>query len=238
MMRLASVLAAVSALALSVPAAAQEDTDTEVTGSSGLDIGAEANLLSDYRFRGISRSDRDPAVQGALTVSTGSGLYAGARGTSLKRQENFGVAQLDLYAGYNADLGLGASLDVGMMYFLFPDGEGDTDYFEPYASVSYQLGPVQATAGAKYAWSQAALGDEDQLYLFGEAEAGIPLTPITLTAQVGHQDAGLFGDYWTWSLGARTSFGPLNAGIRYVDTDIKAVPSAEAGLVLSLSVRF
>jgi uncharacterized protein (TIGR02001 family) len=196
------------------------------------------NLLSDFRFRGISRSDKDPAVQGALTVSTPGGLYVGGRATSLKRVAKLGDAQVDLYAGYSADLGLGTSVDAGLMYFVFPDGTGKTSYFEPYASVSHQLGPVQGTLGAKYAPEQDALGGDDQLYLFGEVEAGIPLTPLTVTAQVGRQDAGTFGTYNTWSLGARAAFGPLNAGLRYVDTDIRGLPNAEAGLVLSIGARF
>lgn len=236
-MKSASILG-IALLLSAVPARAQEDTDAEVRGGSGLSVGAEANLLSDFRFRGISRSDRDPAAQGALTVSTGSGFYAGARGTSLKDAGALGGAQLDLYAGYTAELGLGTSLDAGLMYFAFPDGRGATDYVEPYASVSHLLGPVEGTVGAKYAPAQAALGDESMLYLFGEVEAGIPLTPLTLTAQAGHQDWGAFGDYWTWSLGARAAFGPLETGVRYVDTDIRALPNAEAGVVLSLGVRF
>lgn len=231
-------LAALGLAVLSAPALAQEDTDTDIPAGGGLSVSGEVNLLSDFRFRGISRSDEDPAVQGALTVSAPGGFYFGGRGTSLKDAGDLGGAQLDLYAGYGADLGMGTSIDAGIMYFLFPDGEGETDYFEPYASVSHQLGPVLGTLGAKYAPEQDAIGGEDQLYLFGELEAAIPTTPLTLTAQAGHQDAGAFRDYWTWSLGARAAFGPISAGIRYVDTDIAAVPNADAGLVLSLGFRF
>ncbi len=237
-MRFASVLAALTLAGLSVPASAQEDTDTEVPAAGGVSVSGEINLLSDFRFRGISRSDEDPALQGALTVSAPGGFYAGARGTTLKDVGDFGDVQLDLYAGYNADLGLGTSADLGLMYFVFPDGSGKTDYFEPYASVSHQLGPVLGTVGAKYAPEQDAIGGEDLLYLFGEVEAAIPMTPLTLTAQAGHQDAAAFGDYWTWSLGARAALGPFNAGIRYVDTDLPALPNADAGLVFSLGLRF
>ncbi len=237
-MKLPLALAVLGLACTAAPALAQEDTETEVPGGGGLSISGEANLLSDFRFRGISRSDRDPAAQGALTVSTPGGFYLGGRATSLRDTGGLGVAQLDLYAGYSADLGLGTSLDAGLMYFYFPDGEGEADYFEPYASISHQLGPVQGTLGAKYAWEQDALGGEDLLYLFGELEAGIPLTPVTITAQAGRQDAGSFGDYWTWSLGGRAALGPFQAGLRYVDTDLANVPNAEAGLVLSLGIRF
>ncbi len=233
-MKFLYVLPVVAALA-SAPAAAQ--------APGGVTISGEANLLSDYRFRGVSRSDEDPALQGALTLQTDSGFYVGGRGTTLKGIDrvtagDFGDVELDLYAGYGMDLGLGTSLDAGMMVYVFPDGEGQTDYFEPYASVSHQLGPVLATAGAKYAWDQAALGGEDMLYLFGEVEAAVPFTPFTFTASAGRQDAGAFGDYWNWSLGARAVFGPVQAGLRYVDTDLPSLPNQDAGLVLSLGLRF
>lgn len=237
-MRIATFLAAAALAGLSAPALAQEDTDTEVRSDGGLSLSGEVNLLSDFRFRGISRSDEDPALQAALTVSVPGGFYVGGRGTTLKDAGDLDSVQLDLYAGYGADLGGGTSIDAGLMYFVFPDGEGKTDYFEPYASVSHLLGPIQATLGAKYAPEQDAIGGQDLLYLFGEAEAAIPTTPFTLTAQAGHQDAGDLGDYWTWSLGARAVFGPVTAGIRYVDTDLPALPNADAGLVLSLGLRF
>lgn len=235
-MKSIAILPVLALFAAAAPAMAQAP-------DGGLSVSGEATILSDYRFRGISRSDEDPAVQGAITVQSDNGFYAGARGTTLSgtggvTAGDFGDVQLDLYAGYGADLGLGTSIDAGLLYYYFPDGDGKTDYFEPYASISHQLGPVQATAGAKYAWDQAAIDGEDMLYLFGELEASIPTTPVTLTAGAGRQDAGAFGDYWNWSLGAKATFGPVEAGVRYVDTDLPALPNADAGLVFSLGVRF
>jgi len=245
-MRLPSILLALPLLVVAVPAAAQdeqtpgaeEEAQAAIVSAGGISISGEAMLLSDYRYRGISRSDEDPAAQASLTVSTSGGLYAGVRGTTLRAIEDFGDVQLDLYAGYGRQLGLGTSIDVGLLYYYFPDGAGETDYFEPYASVSHTLGPVEASLGAKYAWSQDALGGEDILYLFGEVEAAIPLTPVTVTAQAGRQEAGALGSYWNWSLGARYAFGPAYVGARYVDTDLPALPGQDAGLVFSLGFRF
>lgn len=225
-------------LAAAAPARAQEEAP-EAAGGRGLALSGEASLLSDYRFRGVSRSDEDPALQGQLTLSAPNGLYAGARGiAALDDVPRLGNAQLDLYAGYGVDLGSGSSLDAGLLYYWFPDGTGATDYFEPYASLSHTLGPVQATLGAKYAPEQDAIGGEDLLYLFGEVEAGIPLTPVTLTASAGWQDAGAFGRHWNWSLGGRYALDAFEAGLRYVDTDLPSRPGQDAGLVLSLGLRF
>ena len=234
-LRTAAIL---SALAFAAPALAQEEETPGIdTGGSGLFVSGEVVALSDYRFRGISRSDEDPALQGQLTVSTPGGFYAGARGTTLK-DTPLGDAQLDLYAGYSAPLGLASTADVGVIYYVFPGGSGASDYVEPYASLSHTLGPAEATLGVKYAPSQAALGNEDVLYVFAEVEGAIPLTPLTLTAGAGWQDAGAFGRYWNWSLGGRYDFGPVEAGLRYVDTDLPELPGQDAGLVLSLGFRF
>ncbi len=239
-MRILSMLAA---SLLDAPAFAQEtvEADTKAHTSaygSGTSVSGEALLLSDYRFRGISRSERDPAVQGQITASGASGWYAGGRGTSLRRAGALGGAQLDLYAGYGANLDLATSVDAGVLYYVFPDGDGKTDYFEPYASLSHQLGPVLGTLGAKYAPEQQAIGGDDSLYLFGEVEAVIPATPITAIAQIGRQDGGLAGSYWNWSLGARYTHGAFVVGLRYVDTDVSANPNAEAGLIASAGMRF
>lgn len=224
-------------LAAAAPAAAQ--AEQEGSGASpGLDLSGGVTLLSDYRFRGISRSNGDPALQAQLTLSLPNGLYAGARGTTLKGLGNRADGELDLYGGYTAGLGAGTSIDAGLIYYVFPGATGSSGYFEPYASLSHTLGPVEATVGAKYAPSQRAIGDEDQLYLFGEVEAGIPTTALTLTAQAGWQDAGAFGRYWNWSIGGRYAFGPVEAGLRYVDTDLAPLPRQRAGLVASVNFRF
>ena len=51
----------------------------------------------------------------------------------------------------------------------------DSDFFEPYVSVSQAIGPVTLKATANYAPSQSALsvgaGNEDNLYLAGDVSA-------------------------------------------------------------------
>lgn len=236
--------AALICLFAAVPAFAQD--------TGGLDVSGEVVFLTDYRFRGISRSDEDPAGQAALTLSHGSGLYTGLRAATLKGLDSFrardpgfgdlGDAEFDLYAGWRTDLGGGFDLDAGLTYYVFADGEGATDYVEPYASVGYLIGPVTLSGGARYAPAQQATGDEDMLYLFGQAEVAVPFRPWSFTAQAGRQDWGAYGSYWTWSLGAEyhvqiEGIPTTYLGLRYIDTDL-AAPGADAGLAGSLTVRF
>src|SRR4051812_11115532 len=217
-------------LTSSAPAAAQ-------TGKAAVSGGAV--LLSDYRFRGISRSGGDPALQGRITVTLPGGLYAGARGTTLKGVRALGDAELDLYAGYSASIASGTTIDAGLLYYTFPGGAAGSDQAEPYVSLSHTLGPVEASVGAKY-----ALGGDEHAYVFGQIEAGIPLTGLTLVAEAGREEGGRLGGYWNWSRGGRYAIGPIEAGLRYVDPALGPAPApvprrrSGAGLVGSLGIRF
>lgn len=231
--------AAALPLLLSASAAfAQTGGEPGVAVHGGPSISGGIFLLSDYRFRGISRSDEDPAVQGELTVSLPIGLYAGGRGTSLHHFAGHGDAEADLYLGYGTGIAPGTTLDAGVIYYWFPNANGQADYFEPYVSLTHTLGPIEGTVGAKYAWSQRAIGSDDSLYLFGQLEAGIPATPLTLTAEAGRQQSGALGSYWNWSLGGRYAIGPLQAGLRYVDTSLPSRHRQDATIVASLGFRF
>ena len=228
-----------------------EPASGPVTGQ-GSDVTLEVSLLSDYRFRGVSRSDQDPAVSATLGLVLDNGFYAGVRATSIDGNDDFlrrnpaftdlGDAQVDLYAGMSGRLGDGFEYDAGLQYYFFVDGVGATDYVEPYASLSYLIGPVYATAGAKYAPAQDALGGADMLYLFGQVDVTIPFRPWSFSARVGHQD-WRFGDYWTWSLGVEhrlqvEGLPDAAIGLSYVDTSLDAAPGAGAGLVASLRLSF
>ena len=244
-------LAFAALLVVAAPALGQEEpapAEERLGDASGLDIYGDVTLMSDYRFRGVSRSDEDPAAQASVTLRHGSGFYAGARGTTLKGVDGFrvrdlGDAQLDLYAGYGRDLGGGFEVDTGAMYYVFAGGNGATDYVEPYASLSYLIGPVYATAGAKYAPAQDAIGGQDMLYLFGQVDVTVPFRPWSFSALIGHQDWGRFGSYWTWSLGGEyhvqlEGIPNTEVGLRYVDTDLPSQAGQDGTVLLTLRVGF
>lgn len=211
-----------------------------------LSISGGATALTDYRFRGLSRSSGDPAVQGTATVSLASGPYIGAfvstTDPNAVRTLDTGDAEVDLYAGYATSLAGGFGLDGGVTYYLFPGHASGTrsNYAEGYASLDYSLGPAQARVGAAFApGGQDALPEgASSLYLYGELSAGIPLTPFTLRAHAG-RTSGALGrvnldpadhDYSDWSLTAEAAQGPFRAGLTYVDTDLDSarvtLPSA------------
>lgn len=236
------VLAAFSA----VPAAA---TDL----GAGFSVDGGATLVSDYRFRGISQTDKGPAVQGTFTIAHTSGFYATWWGSSIDDYiANGSDAENDLIAGYKKTF-KSTSVDVGFLYYYYPgNGGANTDFVEPYLHVTQALGPVSLTGTAAYAPKQKALTvdgvhKEDNLYLAGDLAYAIPKTPVGLTAHFGHSFGPSYltigKEYSDWSLGATVTVKNLVAGLSYVDTN-KSLYSprghniAGAGVVASLGVSF
>jgi uncharacterized protein (TIGR02001 family) len=227
--------ALLSLAALSAPALA-------VDLPGGFSASGTAALVSDYRFRAVSLTDRDPAVQGSITLSHGSGFYAGTWGSSIDGGNLYGPTEIDLYAGWAGEIGAGASLDTMIAYYSYPGGDdsfGAADYIETTAKLSRSFGPVTAAAGAGYSWDQKALAG-DNLYLFADLSAAVPTTPFTLKAHLGHTDGSLApaGTYRDWSLGVDAKAGPLTLGISYVDSDLPDQGAARRALLLSLTAGF
>lgn len=215
-------------------------------------VNGSATLTSDYRFRGVSQTDKKMAVQGGLTITHESGFYIGTWAANLSGWGTFGGAnmELNLIAGYKAQLSDNATLDVGLTWYMYPGGADKTDFAEPYVKLTGTAGQVTLTAGAAYAPKQQALGrwystgadaaagvynyagdKEDNLYLWGDAAFAIAETPITAKAHIGHSwgNDGLgpnatsvtpTGSYWDWSLGAGATWKNLTLNVSYVDTDI------------------
>ncbi len=244
-----SSLVAATAVALASPALAQEaSSDPAVTVSGG------ATLASQYRFRGISLSDEQAAFQGTINLNHKSGAYAGLWASSLDGFGELGGSnlELDLYAGYKWDLG-GPVLDTGLLYYAYPGSTGgDYEFFEPYANISGTAGPATYKVGVAYAWSQAGIGDNSNIYVFGDAGLPISGSPVTLKAHLGYSDGDTTltptGSYLDWSVGADFAWRNLVLGVAYVDTDITGAENAalvdptrnitDGAVVFSLSASF
>lgn len=243
--------AAVAGLALH---AAEALAAAELGG--GFSVTGGATLVSDYRFRGISQTDRRFALQGTLSLTHSSGLYGTVWGSSIEDYVAAGSdAEVDLIIGYRRSFGA-TTLDVGLLYYYYPGAESlvpgyDSDFFEPYVSVSHSIVPVTLKATANYAPSQSALsvgaGDEDNLYLAGDVSVAIPDTGLTLTGHAGHSFGPSYltiGDgYGDWAVAISYARGPLTLAVQYVDAEGRFLTpngrnAAGAGVVGSISLAF
>jgi len=221
--------------------------------TSPVTVTGSVALVTDYRFRGVSLSGGDPAVQGGATLAHDSGFYVGAWASSIDDggTDIYGDLELDLFGGWSGSLAEGVGLDVGLLYYAYPTNAAgvDAEVLEPYATLSGTLGPVQAKLGVAYSWEQDSLGGQDNLYLFTKLSAGIPNTPITLNAGLGYTDGALAPPLlagaadetgFDWTLGASaTVLGNLSIGVAYTGVEGPAIDGfTDDAIVGSLTVSF
>lgn len=250
-MALATVLAG-AAMAVTTAAKAEETAPPPALTVSG-----SAAIVTDYRFRGVSQSNNGFAVQAGATVAHESGLYVGTWASNLAGWGTFGGPNLemDVIGGFKKTFG-GATVDVGLTWYMYPGGADKTDFAEPYVKLSGTVGPVSLLGGVAYAPKQEALGPwyksgasastgvydapgakDDNLYVWGDISGAVPNTPLTLKAHVGYSkgNPGLgpngtsvtpTGEYADWMLGADVALGKVILGVAYVDTDISDAESA------------
>ena len=252
-MRFTPLFAGSLALLSATPAFAQEETspprapmaatEGETAPPPSIKVTGGVTLISDYRFRGLTQTNGDPAIQGTINVNHQSGFYVGAWASTIDGGADgstpaltgYGDAEVDLYGGFAKTLSNGVGVDVGLLYYYYPDAVSglNTDFFEPYASLTYTIGPIATKLGAAYAWGgQDGLnftgGKDDNIYGYFDASIGVPTTPITLKAHAGYSNGSLGlanpllsdDEYWDWSVGAEAVGGPLKVGVSYVDTDV------------------
>ena len=115
---LASAAFAVPQLAAAQAAAAPASPHT-FTGNLG--------LVSDYRFRGISQTFKQPAIQGGFDYSHTSGFYVGNWNSNVNEGAGFpsGNLEMDFYGGWKNTWG-DWGLDVGTIYYYYPGTDAST----------------------------------------------------------------------------------------------------------------
>ena len=226
----AATLIAGSALAATPAFAEETDPPSDIT------VTGNVALVTDYRFRGLSLSGGDFAVQGSIQVNHSSGLYAGTWASSLEQDplDIYGSTEVDIYAGWTGKISSGLTADVGLLYYVYPGGSfGDGNVFEPYASLTAAIGPASAKFGINYAWKQDSLGGDDNVYLYTDWSLAIPDTPVTVTAHAGYTDGALSpklltlagtGGGWDYSLSASaTLYKGLSIGVSYIGVDGRSI---------------
>ena len=115
---IALALGSVSGLAQAQAAAAPES-------SLSFNVGA----TSDYRYRGISQSRLQPALQGGVDYADKSGFYVGAWGSSIKWIKDGGgdaSVEVDVYGGYKGAAG-DVAYDVGFLRYEYPSNKLSTN---------------------------------------------------------------------------------------------------------------
>ncbi|MDR4306215.1 hypothetical protein IHQ68_06235 [Chelatococcus sambhunathii] len=198
--------------------------------------------VTDYRFRGVTNSKKDPAIQGYVELQT-DWLYAGVWSSSVNfpRPLSDPSAEIDLYGGLRHTWGA-FTLDVGYLYYWYP-GEAkafngvkirETDYWEIKALPSIAIGDLGSITANIWWSSDYANTGANELYLSIVPKVNIPVAAFP---NLGFYVSGEFGKQWikrttdlnanynphdflTWNVGGGVTYKAMTLDVRYVDTDL------------------
>jgi uncharacterized protein (TIGR02001 family) len=228
----------VLALAVAGPALAQD-------GPSFPNVTGTLAVVSDYRFRGVSLSNKKAAVQGSLQLNTEPGFFAGVWASNIAEYGGADV-EVDLYGGWTGALGP-ATATVGVYSYLYPGGS-NVDVYELYGSLGYTIATVTATVGLNIAPDQKNLATSSR-YAYLNLAAGIPDTPVTLKANIGHErgsfvvdGSGRTTEKFDYLVGADVKYEFLTLGLAYIGNDLpekdRFNTTAKNRFVVSLTASF
>ena len=188
---------------------------------AGLDARAQVSstitLASDYDFRGITQTARDPALSASLDYSAPSGFYLGAWTSNV----DFGPGtdadiEVDGLAGFRGKINDDTTYDLGGVYYSFW-GDGDKVAFgELYAGIGYKA----VSAKLWYAPDFSNSGDS-ATYIEGNVALPLP-SDFSLALHAGYSsgdywDAVNDGGYFDYSVGVSKSIGKFALTLKYVD---------------------
>jgi uncharacterized protein (TIGR02001 family) len=192
------------------------------------------NLVSEYRYRGISQTNNKPAVQGGFDYAHASGVYVGTWASNVSWLSDGGSGTVsnslewDIYGGYKGTAG-DFGYDVGLLYYYYP-GKYPSGFNSPNTLEAYVAGSWK-TLTLKYSHSLTDLfGFVDSkgsgyLDLTGTYDLG---NGFSLVGHYGYQmipstTGRSRGDcsYGDWKVGATTEVVGMTVGLSYIGTNAK-----------------
>ncbi len=207
----------------------EEQQKAIVTGDAYKGITGNVTLTSDYRFRGISQSNEDPAIQGGFDYAWDNGIYIGTWGSTV----DFGTAdgfgfdgslELDYYIGWGMDVTDNTSFDIGYIYYDYPGDDSDKgDYQEIYGSISWR----GLTGGIHYSDDYYG-GSGDFFYYYAGYSLGLFDDFLSLDLHLGYNDLDKNGgflatdedSYIDYSIGVSVGWIGVDWSLAYVGTDL------------------
>ncbi len=204
-----ALCAAAASAALSGAAMAQDDT----APTFAFNVGA----TSDYVFRGLTQTAKDPAVFGGVDMTAGL-FYAGAWASNV----DWGI-ETDLYAGVKPTLGP-VTFDLGAVYYGYPDSDvSNAAYWEAKVGASIPAG--EGSLGLVYYYSPEFFGKTGKAdYWELNASQPLPFAGASISGAIGRQSLarssyGVDG-YTTMNAGVTIPFlSKLSVDLRYIYTD-------------------
>jgi uncharacterized protein (TIGR02001 family) len=218
------------------------------------------SLTSDYRYRGISQSRLQPALQGGADYAPASGFYVGTWLSTIKWIKDAGEigafdsgstnVEWDLYGGYKGELQKDLGYDVGILAYVYNGNKlnPSANTTELYGALTF--GPVTA----KYSHSVTNLfafsDSKNSGYL--DLSATFDVSGISVTPHLGYQRVAKNGDfsYTDYSLTASKEIQGFVLSAAIIGADTKSIGGSpvyaspagkdlgKAGLVVAVKKTF
>lgn len=220
--------------------AEKEEPESWIPG----DLSGNVGIVSDYSFRGLSQTQRDPALQGGLDWAHDSGVFLGTWGSTIRLPDDASYLEQDFYGGYASTLGA-LSWDVRAAYYFYP--KVSYDYWEFVLNGAY--------AFETFSLFGTFLGTPDffgslgvTTYVSGGVDVPIPLgapwVQPSLKGSAGwtrsEEDVDDDDTYLDWNAGLTFALPiGLSLDFRYVDTNAKGYEgNADARFVFGALYAF
>jgi len=210
-------LLALAAAAASATVFAQAAPEPDYT------LSFNAGLVTEYRYRGISQSRFNPAIQGGIDFAHKSGFYLGTWGSSIKWIKDAGGdadAEVDFYGGYKNtynDVGY----DFGVLRYQYPSAKlaVSPNTTEIYGALTYSVATLKYSHSVTNLFGFADSKNSGYLDLSATFDLG---NGFSLVPHIGHQriDNNSFYSYTDYSLTLGKDFGNgISATLALVGTD-------------------
>ena len=208
-------------LAMSLAAAGSAFAQAAAPAEPESSLSFNAGVVNEYRYRGISQSRLQPALQGGADYADKSGAYVGVWGSSIKWIKDGGGksnAEVDLYGGYKFTVGE-VGYDLGFLRY-----EYSNNALTPSANTNELYGAVtMGPATLKYSRSTGNL--------FGFAGSkGSSYVDLTSTYDLGE------GYSLAPHLGYQSVSGTGNSKYSYTDYALTLGKDLGNGLAFSAAV--
>lgn len=188
------------------------------------EVSGEIAVTNDYRFRGVSQSAGDFAVQAGVDWSTESGFFLGAWGSNVDFDDpedgNGADVEVDFYAGYAGAINEQLEYDVTLLYYAYPGDDVSQDYLEGtvglyYSDVHFAYWYTNDYANSSLDYHYTELNYSYEFY----DNWSLDLHAGYSFGDAPEDDMGKYVDY---SIGVSTELAGIGLALAWLDSDISS----------------